>query len=62
MMIKVDYQMIKGLEHLLCEEGLRELGEAVQPGEDSGDLINVCKYPGVRMERQWSQSLLSAAQ
>lgn len=49
MMIKVDYQMIKGLEHLLCEEALRELGEGVQPGEDSGNLINVCKYPGVRM-------------
>lgn len=49
MMIKVDYQMIKGLEDLLCEEGLRELGETVQPGEDSGDFINVYKYPGVRI-------------
>lgn len=39
MMIKVDYQMIKGLEHLLCKEGLREPG-AVQPGGSSGDLIN----------------------
>lgn len=46
MMIKIDYQMIKGLGHLLCKEGLRELG-AVEPGEDSGDLINVYKYPGV---------------
>lgn len=49
MMIKVDYQMIKGVEHLLCERGLRELGEAVQPGEDSGVLIKVYRYPGVRV-------------
>ena len=38
-------KMIKGPEHLLCEEGLRNLG-LFSPGKRKlrGDLINVYKY------------------
>lgn len=36
-------KVLKGLEHLFCEEELREL-ETVQPGGENTHLINVHKY------------------